>query len=195
MRSATDTPPARPQVRLRPNRKKITEAILFLIEESERRRLGSPTQYDIAKTIFIADTMHLNEFGRPITYDNYHAMKDGPVPSATYDLLKSGRSATARSNLPWEIMEEGNKMYFIKAKRSPNLRALSRSDCDALSAALQKIKRMRYDEIRRLTHDHPAYLDAWRDEGPRSFPMRYELLLENPNLELALEVEYASRHQ
>ena len=46
------------------------------------------TQYDIVKSLFLADKAHLNRYGRPITFDNYFAMKDGPVPNLAYNLLK-----------------------------------------------------------------------------------------------------------
>ena len=59
--------------------------VIGLAEKSEYQL----TQYDIVKTLFLADRQHLNEFGRPITFDNYVAMTHGPVPSCSYDLLKS----------------------------------------------------------------------------------------------------------
>lgn len=44
--------------RMDPDRKKILEVILFLLEEGERRGLLL-TQYDIVKSMFLADKKHL----------------------------------------------------------------------------------------------------------------------------------------
>src|ERR1700733_613301 len=85
--AVTDSRQKTPPATLKPNYKKILEAILFLINESERRGLYV-TEYDIDKAVFLADVKHLNEYGRPITFDNYVAMVHGPVPSATRDILQ-----------------------------------------------------------------------------------------------------------
>jgi uncharacterized phage-associated protein len=67
----------------KPNIAKIKEAVLFLLNNAS----DDLDQYKIAKAIFWADVNHLNKFGRPVTYDNYVAMKFGPVPSKTYEFL------------------------------------------------------------------------------------------------------------
>jgi hypothetical protein len=41
------------------------------------------------KLIFLADRYHLCRYGRLITNDSYVAMKHGPVPSATRDIVES----------------------------------------------------------------------------------------------------------
>ena len=76
---------------MEPNVNKILDTICFVIAEA-RERSKSVDQYDIVKTIFLADKKHLNKYGRPITFDNYHAMKFGPVPSLTYNFLKEDQS-------------------------------------------------------------------------------------------------------
>ena len=63
--------------RLQPNKQKILESVLFLIELAEKETYH-PTQYELVKSIFIADFHHLKKYGRPITFDNYSAMELGP---------------------------------------------------------------------------------------------------------------------
>ena len=70
-------------MRNEPNIAKIRESVLFLLNSAS----GDLDQYKIAKAIFLADVSHLNQYGRPVTYDNYVAMRFGPVPSKTYELL------------------------------------------------------------------------------------------------------------
>ena len=54
----TQSEPAKPLPKLRPNYKKILQSILFLINEAERRGFYV-TEYDIDKSIFVADVRHL----------------------------------------------------------------------------------------------------------------------------------------
>ena len=60
-----------------PNTDRIIAAIAVVIKEA-RQANAVVTQYDILKALFLADRAHLNKFGRPITFDNYVAMKDVP---------------------------------------------------------------------------------------------------------------------
>src|SRR5579871_5139061 len=91
---------------LQPHLGRIVESVLFLVNEAHNQRFHL-TQYDIVKSLFLADTIHLNRYGRPITYDNYVAMENGPVPSKAYNILKEEASTMRQLSeqlpepLPW----------------------------------------------------------------------------------------------
>jgi len=70
-------------IKLKPKKKKILNPVMYIIQQTPNL-----TQYYIVKAIFLADKSHLGKYGRPVTFDNYVAMKLGPVPSFTYNLLK-----------------------------------------------------------------------------------------------------------
>jgi hypothetical protein len=190
-----------PVVELEPAEEKIVEAIAFVIAEAERRGLII-TQYDIIKTLFFADKSHLNTYGRPVIYDNYVAMPHGPVPSLAYDLLKgwtSGLRHHRLDSLPWsrraapEISPSAN--IFFSAKRDFNEDVLSESDVEALRDALIAVKSLTFGQIKRLTHEDPAYIDAWHSDESLNTPMSYALLFESPDEEMAEIVAYLSRHR
>jgi hypothetical protein len=191
-----------PLPKLRPNYKRILESILYLIEEAIRR--GSyVTEYDIDKAIFVADTAHLNKHGRPITFDNYVAMKDGPVPSATRDVLQPAFDPAYKYNEaswpPWDRAAspaDGRRAFkFIQPKRPPDLRVLSQTDIEALSEALTFVKRLRFKGVRDHTHTHPAYLDVWPKEAEGgAYPMDYAKLLDVPDQEAIEDLVYSSKH-
>lgn len=183
-----------------PNIPRIAAAICYVIDEG-RKRNQRVTQYDIVKTLFLADRASLNKFGRPITFDNYVAMKDGPVPSTSYNLLKSDANTLRRLNfsVPWTSKpapEFGAKAKaFEMGAESVNTDALSPSDLDQLCSALTIVKSLGFTQVRKLTHDDPAYVEAWDPEGIRdSYAMSYSLLFDVPNEKLASDISFLSKH-
>jgi uncharacterized phage-associated protein len=184
-----------PRVTLTPNVEKITAAIAFVIALGEARRL-SVTQYDILKTFFLADKTHLNKYGRPITFDNYYAMRAGPVPSLTYDLLKEKKAKLRKYKitLPWVRTScPGGRFLYANARTIDNM--LSESDKNALSDAFTIIKSLTFPQIKKLTHDDPAYEEAWREESnEESFLMSLGMLFDSPDFEEAEALQFQSKN-
>jgi uncharacterized phage-associated protein len=179
---------------------RIIAAISLLIVEAGSRGY-EVTQYDLVKSLFLADRAHLNKYGRPITFDNYVAMKDGPVPSLSYDFLKDDRNAIRRHNinLPWRRTEAShiahNAFVYSIDKNAVNTDALSPSDARELKAALVIIKSLGFNQVRKLTHDDAAYIDAWEEEGTlRRYSMSYMMLFDVPSEELAADLSFLSKH-
>ncbi len=65
---------------------KALAAILYLANKT-----GKIDMYALLKTLYYADKYHFQQWGRTITGDTYHRLPFGPVPSKTYDMLKSVR--------------------------------------------------------------------------------------------------------
>lgn len=179
---------------------KIVEGILFLVNLASQRKLEL-TQYDIVKSLFLADKSHLNKYGRPVTFDNYVAMEHGPVPSFAYSLLK--RDCDVRiydpANLPWERIEGAHPtnprvMYFKNPRRLHSAEVLSNSDVEALESAFATAKSLTFGQLRKLTHDDPAYIVAWGDGESQNAPMSYGMLFDTPDFEEAEQVQFASQH-
>ena len=179
-----------------PNPDKVREAIVHLISEADRRHILI-TQYDILKSIFYADRAHLNRYGRPITFDEYFAMPDGPVPSLAYDVLKSKPDALRKiglNDILWKVMAGGGtKKYYSVASRSASDDILSESDIEELNGALGHVKKLGFAGVWRETHKDAAYIAAWRDDpNRRQFPMDYALLFDEPNAQAAEELKFFS---
>ena len=187
-----------PDIRWRPKKSKIIDVVLFIIDEWNGSRRRAPSQYDIVKTIFLADRAHLNRFGRPITFDNYMAMVHGPVPSYAYDMLKpkfNWISELGMDECPWLAETEGNVYRFRKTKRPPDIKSLSKSDIDALSDAMKTVGSLSFGQIRRLTHEDPAYQQAWSKGSSPAVPMLYALLFEDPDEEAVEELAHIAEMQ
>lgn len=187
--------PKAPIVKLNKNIHKIVHALAYVIKYADKNH-PRPSQYDLVKTLFLADRRHLNEWGRLITFDNYVAMKHGPVPSFAFDLLKQNSAALRKANLqglPWsrESVETPTSKYFVyfNAQELDFDDFLSESDQEALANSFTIVKSLDFGQIRKLTHEDPAYLDAWEDESTRKqFPMSLGMLFESPNFEKAEEL-------
>lgn len=183
-----------------PNIPRIIGAISFVIDEG-RKRDQRVTQYDIVKTLFLADRASLNKFGRPITFDNYVAMKDGPVPSTSYNLLKKDPRTLRRLRIsvPWDSSPAPEfgalaKAYTMSAEKVCT-DTLSPSDLEELSSALTIVKSLGFSQVRKLTHDDRAYVEAWDPEGISSrYAMSYSLLFDVPNEQLASDISFLSKH-
>ena len=196
---SASAPHMAPRIRLEPNLAKIIGAITWIVAEGDRRK-REITQYDVLKTLFLADKSHLNVYGRPVTFDNYYAMKDGPVASVAYNLLKEDKRTLNRysiKRLPWKrsARESGSGRYFYSnAKNTDHEDILSPSDVSALSDALTTIKSLTFSQIRKLTHSDAAYIEAWRDDGAKkSYSISYGMLFDSPNYEAAGTVEFLSK--
>ncbi len=187
--------------KLRPNLKRILESILFLIAEAERGG-GYLTQYEIVKSLFLADKKHLEGYGRPITFDNYTAMKNGPVASEAYNMLKVNYNADAYFDEAWPIWtsepspSDGDyALKYHRLKRQPNIRALSESDRLALLDSFKTVKALKFAGVRDLTHNDPAYVAAWKENGgKKAYEMDYVLLLPSQDEDAYLDLVHASKY-
>lgn len=176
-----------------PNIDKIVAAISYIIKVAGENKCVF-TQYDIVKTMFLADRAHLNRYGRLISSDNYVAMNHGPVPTVTYDLLKRDSITMRRhglDDLPWAMVKgDRGVCRYPSSDASWVDEYLSKSDKKALAEAAITVKSLDFGQIRRLTHEDPAYVDAWEDDGERrQYPMSLGLLFEVPNFDKARELQ------
>ncbi len=182
--------------RFKPNLIKILEAILYVIETGQATG-KQVTQFDIAKTIFLADYKHLSEYGRPVSFDNFIAMKFGPVPSMTYDVLKPSFNwlLYGLKSAPWETrnISKATREY-MRPSRSANRNKLSSSDIAALEQALKDVKAMGFAKTSDFTHKLPAYVEAWENRGnDKMKAMDLRTLLPDFDDDSIEEIQHASK--
>ncbi|MBM2715487.1 SocA family protein [Mesorhizobium caraganae] len=184
-------------VQLKPNVDRVIAAVAYAIHVAEN--MGAKfTQYDVVKSIFLADRAHLNEFGRLISSDKYVAMEHGPVPSTAYNLLKDDEATVNRyrlDGLPWRSTagDNGKRYYHSVADVAWIDGVLSPSDKAAIEAAVGTIRSLSFSQVRKLTHEDPAYVDAWEEsEDRKQFPMSLGMLFDAPNFERARQLSEMS---
>ncbi|MDM8558842.1 Panacea domain-containing protein [Candidatus Parabeggiatoa sp. HSG14] len=102
--------------------------------------------------MYFADKLHLEKYGRFICGDNYVAMKHGPVPSSTYDLLKIVRDETLKDNLTHRAFTVQDK-FLVKPLRTANLDYFSESDLECLDNTIKKYGHLSFNLLTDLSHD------------------------------------------
>ena len=162
--------------------KKALEALVWVASE-----WPSITQFYAAKVFYFADNYHLNDSGRPVLGDKYMAMQYGPVPSFIYSLIKNeyiiDENIKKDLNKSLEsIKNKRSKSIKIKALRKPERDYLSGSDVYFLKKSLDFCKGKRMSKLSELTHEHPAWKNAWEKKGDKNcYPIDYEDMVEEDN--------------
>jgi uncharacterized phage-associated protein len=117
------------------------------------------TMYTILKMIYVADRIHLERYGRPITGDNFHALSEGACPSKIYDSMKVLRGEKNHNYLPnsEKYLEVDPTTYDVIVKDMPSIDYLSASEIECLDETISILKRCGRWNMRDLAHD-----TAWR---------------------------------
>ncbi len=173
------------------NRKKTHEVVLWVASKHE----GGMDYYRVLKTILDADVYHLNEYGRPVTGDEYVAMRYGPVPDFAYQLVKLDPLAIESvGEVALERLSHGHKDFLIKATRAPDLKLLSESDIEALERSWGRCKDKTFDQLHAMYADHVAYKKVWANKTTDADVMNMADFVEDDSLREELK-EVASRIQ
>jgi uncharacterized phage-associated protein len=130
------------------NKNKAVNALLFISRRIADDK-GRADKYAILKILYFAEKKHLVEYGRLITDDKFAALKFGPVPSNSYDLLDYNSEYFAAID---------NKS--VNPLTEPNLQVLSKSDIDCLERSISENKNLGFNELKAKSHDK-AYHNAF----------------------------------
>ncbi|MCK9388370.1 MAG: Panacea domain-containing protein [Sulfuritalea sp.] len=120
------------------------------------------TMYTILKMVYVADRLHLERYGRPITGDRFIAMAQGACPSKIYDSMKVLRGDENNNYLPESehYLSVDAITYDVVVKDMPSLDVLSASEIECLDETVSILKRRGPRHIRDLAHDA-----AWKETG------------------------------
>lgn len=120
-------------------------ALLYILS-----KLGDPCDYHkLFKILYFAEQKHLVRFGSAISEDSYCAMKNGPVPSLAYDIVKSLRNGAPT----YSKLFEQTGPYSVGAISEPDLEYLSKSEIDCINESVNENKNLSFTELTRKSHD------------------------------------------
>jgi uncharacterized phage-associated protein len=136
---------------------KALTALLYiaqrLIERSVINPKVTPDIHRISKILYFADQKHLARYGRPILGDFFVAMKDGPVPSETYDLIKSVRGDSIICSAGDYGQYFNVKGFLIYPNQNPDLNELSESDLECINESTMENQDLSFGDLRKKSHD------------------------------------------
>ena len=113
------------------------------------------TMYTILKMVYVADRMHLERYGRPITGDNFFALPEGACPTKIYDSMKALRGDTKPNFLPesGKYLTVDATTHDVDVMQRPPMDVLSASDLECLEQTISILKSHGGPYIRNLAHD------------------------------------------
>lgn len=143
-------------VNIKFNSEKALEAILYVASKAP-----IPDIYHVIKVLYFADFVHLEKYGRLITNDTYIAMKDGPVASNAYDIIKVARNCGRMIPNGLEVRDIMSSLVvdeiMVKPLRAPEEDVFSDSDVSCLDEAIKNVGHLKFSDIRTMSHGK-----AWR---------------------------------
>lgn len=142
---------------------KAVAALGFLIEKT------GETLYPLMKMLYLADKMHLSRYGRFIAGEEYVAMKKGPVPSHTYNLVKILRGdRQAIPGMPnmasYFIYGPDHEITILSA---PDYDELSDSDIECLEEIARVHEHVGKWAVRDMSHDK-SWKKTWTEKPSHS---------------------------
>lgn len=137
--------------------KKAIEAVALVLMNIQEH---SCDFHKVFKILYFADQKHLASLGVLIFNDSYIAMKNGPVPSNLYDMIK-----TLKNNSFIQLKTELNLASFFKIEDNYNLKLLSPSvnlslfsefEIDCITQSIEENKLLDFNTLTKKSHD-----EAW----------------------------------
>jgi uncharacterized phage-associated protein len=134
--------------------KKTLQAAGVLLEEEHGKRMN---YMRLLKLLYIADRESLKETHRPITGDRPIAMKRGPLPEETYQLVRAQHLA-----FPVWSRHFQKEHYQLAMLRSPGVAELSPYEVEKLQEVHRRYEDADEWELVEIAHAFPE----WRKNDP-----------------------------
>ena len=114
------------------------------------------------KLIWLSDRGHLRKYARPITGDQYYAMKNGPVASTTKDLAEgSSFLEDFESDYRNQYLRNDDLINFSSIK-TPEVSVFSETDLIVLNQVYLDFKHLDQFDLSNLSHEYPE----WKKYAP-----------------------------
>lgn len=132
-----------------------------------QKRGGRMAYIKLMKLLYLADRESMDRYSSPISHDSHVSMAQGPVLSATLNLI------TGQIQSPiWRSWVTSEAQFEVSLTRGPTdieeLDELSDADIEIMDHVWDQFGRMKRWELVDYTHDH---LPEWIDPGRSSTPI------------------------
>lgn len=143
---------------------KTLNVILYILQ-----KIGEVSKTKLMKILFLVDFAHLNKYNRPITWDKYYKLPNGPIPSYLLDIINTaiGNAAGPVSNNDLKEVLNAVKITkrsigktegaFLSARKKADMDELSASEIEILDEILKRYGNKNARELIETTHNHTAW--------------------------------------
>jgi uncharacterized phage-associated protein len=152
----------------------------------------------LIKLMYLSERESIDKRGRPMVFDEFYSMKDGPICS---DTLNGLNGQLDKSIWRLYIINVDNKTIKLSDNiRHEDLKEMSKSDFDIMSVVWKKFGHMTSSQIRAWTHENCheyklvirgrfpiSYRDIYSALGHDDLDQIEETVKEHRSLEAALE--------
>lgn len=128
----------------------------------------------LLKLLYIADRELLAETGRPLTGDRVLAMKQGPVLSRVFDLIK-GQTAQADE---WSDYLH-TEAYKVLLKKKPGRGKLSKREVQKLHTLSERYRQLEDFDLSELTHQFAEWQEHFQEGAAPPIPWEAVLRAQN----------------
>ena len=133
---------------------KLVQALCYLAYKQPKKVLGFTKAY---KLLWLADRLHLRQYGRTITVDRYFALPHGIVPTEAKDILDGKEDKALVKEDVNEYIKVFDDRHQFKAIKEPDVNAFSDSDQEVLDEIIDKFGAMNGRELSELSHKFPEW--------------------------------------
>ena len=135
-----------------------------------RAEYGRMDRIRLLKLLYIADRESLQERGTPIVGGRVVAMKNGPLHSDIYDLIKGEHP----QEMLWADHFE-NDGHVVVMLDDPGRLELSPYEIEKLVDVSERYKSIDTWDVAEMTHDFPEYIDIYRENTSTTIPLEVTL--------------------
>lgn len=147
---------------------KVAQMAAYLLH----KRGGRMAYIKLMKLLYLADREYMISYGDSMSGDRAVSMKNGPVLSQTYDLLKGGAPEDSSA---WDEWIAGESNYEVSIKKPVHgldveeiFEELSRADCRVLDRVFAEFGNYTRFQLCDLTHQ---ICPEWQDPHGSSTPI------------------------
>lgn len=133
--------------------KKTTQAIHYFANKAG----GEIEKLKVLKLLFFTDRYMMRKYATALTGDQYFAMKNGPVASKAYDLIKLNADHLGTYEFEYAVDHLIPIDNGVRAKENGNHKSFSKLEVASLDLIWDEYGHMTSKELVGLTHEFPEW--------------------------------------
>lgn len=119
---------------------------------------GKINKMKAIKLIWLSDRLHIRKYGKPITFDKYVAMKNGPVPSSIRDFTQDCSPFLEDVEIQYrDAFITPISKYDLETTNEPELKVLAKTNVKVMDEVYQVFGDKTHFELSDLSHNFPEW--------------------------------------